>query len=101
MIGGVGLPELLLIGGACLLIFGPNRLPKMGRTLGKTLSSFKDGVLGKDEPDGDTPPHSEDGRAQGQKAQKAGNGPAGHDVADGTEVARVGPSTPEDGSRAR
>ena len=40
MIGGVGLPELLLIGGVCLLIFGPNRLPKLGRTLGKTLSSF-------------------------------------------------------------
>lgn len=101
MIGGVGLPELLIVGGACLLIFGPNRLPKLGKTIGQTLSSFKDGVLGKDEPDGDTPPHSEDGRARGQRAQKAGNGPAGHDVADGTEVVRVGPSTPEDGSRAR
>ena len=101
MIGGVGLPELLLIGGVCLLIFGPNRLPKLGRTLGKTLSSFKDGLLGKDEPDGDTSPHSEDGRARGQRAQEVGNGPAGHVVADGSEVVRVGPSTPEGGSRAR
>lgn len=97
----IGPLEFAVVAIGALLIFGPNRLPKLGRTLGKTLSSFKDGVLGKDEPDGNTSPHSEDGRARGQRAQKAGNGPAGHDVADGSEVVACGPTTPEGGSRAR
>ena len=35
-----------------LLIFGPKRLPEMGRSLGKGMREFKDSVTGKDnEPD--------------------------------------------------
>ncbi len=38
---GVGLPELAVIGALGLLIFGPKRLPEMGRSLGKTLKGLQ------------------------------------------------------------
>jgi sec-independent protein translocase protein TatA len=34
-----------------LLIFGPKRLPEMGRSIGKGMREFKDSVTGKDEDD--------------------------------------------------
>jgi sec-independent protein translocase protein TatA len=39
---GIGLPEMALIFVVALLIFGPKKLPEIGRTLGKTLRSFQD-----------------------------------------------------------
>ena len=38
---GIGLPEIAVIGALALLIFGPKRLPELGRTLGKTLKGFQ------------------------------------------------------------
>ena len=38
---GVGLPERAVIGAGALLVFGPTRLPELGRTLGKTLKGFQ------------------------------------------------------------
>ena len=38
---GVGLPEMAVIGAVALLVFGPKRLPELGRTLGKTLRGFQ------------------------------------------------------------
>ena len=38
---GVGLPEMAAIGAVALLVFGPKRLPELGRTLGKTLKGFQ------------------------------------------------------------
>ena len=38
---GVGLPEMAVIGSVALLVFGPKRLPELGRTLGKTLKGFQ------------------------------------------------------------
>ena len=38
---GVGLPEMAVIGAVALLVFGPTRLPELGRTLGKTLKGFQ------------------------------------------------------------
>ncbi len=38
---GIGLPEIAVIGALGLLIFGPKRLPELGRTLGKTLKGFQ------------------------------------------------------------
>jgi TatA/E family protein of Tat protein translocase len=38
---GLGVPEILLILALALIIFGPKRLPEIGRTLGKTLGEFK------------------------------------------------------------
>ncbi|OKH19339.1 TatA/E family twin arginine-targeting protein translocase [[Limnothrix rosea] IAM M-220] len=39
---GIGLPEMALIFVIALLVFGPKKLPEIGRTLGKTLKSFQD-----------------------------------------------------------
>lgn len=46
MPGFVGMPELLLLGLLALVIFGPKRLPEMGRGLGKGMREFKDSVTG-------------------------------------------------------
>lgn len=46
MPGFIGVPELLLLGLVALLLFGPKRLPEMGRGLGKGMREFKDSVSG-------------------------------------------------------
>ncbi len=38
---GVGLPEVAVISALALIIFGPKRLPELGRTLGKTLKGLQ------------------------------------------------------------
>jgi sec-independent protein translocase protein TatA len=48
MPGFVGLPELLLLGLVVLLVFGPKRLPEMGRSMGRGLREFKDSIGGDD-----------------------------------------------------
>ena len=48
MPGGIGFPELRVLLHVILLVFGPKRLPEMGRSLGKGMREFKDSVTGKD-----------------------------------------------------
>jgi sec-independent protein translocase protein TatA len=48
--GWIGFPELIVLLIVLLLIFGPKRLPEMGRSLGKGMREFKDSLTGKDEP---------------------------------------------------
>ncbi len=56
MFSQVGLPELLIVLVIVLLIFGPKRLPGLGRQLGSGLREFKDSVTGgKDDDEQDTP----------------------------------------------
>ncbi len=38
---GIGLPEIAVIGAIALIVFGPKRLPELGRSLGKTLKGFQ------------------------------------------------------------
>ena len=38
---GVGLPEMAVIAAVALIVFGPKRLPELGRTLGKTMKGFQ------------------------------------------------------------
>jgi sec-independent protein translocase protein TatA len=40
--GRIGLPELLIILVIIILIFGANRLPEIGRGIGKGIRNFKD-----------------------------------------------------------
>jgi sec-independent protein translocase protein TatA len=53
MPGFIGLPEILLLGLVVLLVFGPKRLPEMGRSMGHGFREFKDSITGdkKDEHD--------------------------------------------------
>jgi len=49
MPGFIGFPEILLLGLVVLLVFGPKRLPEMGRSLGHGLREFKDSVTNNDD----------------------------------------------------
>ncbi|HSC91235.1 MAG TPA: twin-arginine translocase TatA/TatE family subunit [Gaiellaceae bacterium] len=48
---GVSVWEILILLLVALLIFGPKRLPEMGRSLGKGMREFKDSVTGRDDED--------------------------------------------------
>ena len=39
---GIGLPEMALIMTVALLVFGPKKLPEIGRSLGKAIKGFQD-----------------------------------------------------------
>jgi sec-independent protein translocase protein TatA len=54
MPGFIGFPELLLLGLLALILFGPKRLPEMGRGLGKGMREFKESITG------DSPAHTLD-----------------------------------------
>ena len=41
MFGSIGMPELLIILTVALIVFGPRKLPELGRSLGKSLQEFK------------------------------------------------------------
>ncbi len=44
---GIGLPELAIVLVILLVIFGPKRLPGLGRSLGSGMREFKDSISGK------------------------------------------------------
>ena len=45
MLGSIGMPELIIIFVIALIIFGPRKLPELGRSLGKSLAEFKNCLL--------------------------------------------------------
>ncbi len=46
MLGSLGIPELLIILLIALVVFGPRKLPDLGRALGTSISEFKRGMHG-------------------------------------------------------
>ena len=57
MPGWVSPWELLILLAFVLLLFGPKRLPEMGRSLGKGMREFKDSISGKDDDDDEAVHH--------------------------------------------
>lgn len=62
MPGGIGPLELVIVLVIVLVVFGPKRLPSLGRQLGAGMREFKDSVTGKDRDDD----HEDDNDGQGQ-----------------------------------
>ena len=42
MFGSIGMPELVIILVIALIIFGPRKLPELGKSLGKSINEFAD-----------------------------------------------------------
>jgi sec-independent protein translocase protein TatA len=49
----IGLPEILVVLVIALIVFGPKRLPELGRSLGKGINEFKGAMSGEHEDDED------------------------------------------------
>lgn len=73
--GSLGIGELLLVLGVVLLIFGPKRLPGLGKQLGRGLREFKHSVTGdkydKTEADGGEPPEAIESREDADSKTRA------------------------------
>jgi len=41
MLGNIGFPELILVLVIALVVFGPGKLPEVGKSLGKSIGEFK------------------------------------------------------------
>jgi len=77
----IGPLELLIVLGIVLLIFGPKRLPGLGRQLGASMREFKDSITSKGEADDSD---ADDSRRQATAALgRPEEDPASKPVSDG------------------
>lgn len=66
MFGSLGLPELLILLAIVILIFGVNKLPKLGKGLGEGIRNFKDSIRSESRPS----------EGNGSESSKPSNGPS-------------------------
>ena len=90
---GIGIPELLIVLVVVLLVFGPKRLPQLGKQLGGGMREFKDSIQGKDK-DVEDADDAAAGRPELTRAQQA-------DVLDPTPDATKAPAGERDESVTR
>jgi sec-independent protein translocase protein TatA len=84
---GIGPTELIIVLVVVLLIFGPKRLPSLGRQLGSGMREFKDSITGSrgSDDDDDDDDDRDDGRAR-QRTEAALGRPEGETSPADTEV---------------
>lgn len=84
IVGGIGPLEIGIVLLIVLIIFGPKRIPELGRSLGAGMRGFKDAVTGKDSdeeherlerPGGDA--DTTDAQREGERTARSGAGTAG------------------------
>jgi sec-independent protein translocase protein TatA len=66
MPGNIGLPEILVVLVIALIIFGPKRLPELGRSLGRGIREFRSSISGHND-DEEEKPEIESGEQPGEK----------------------------------
>lgn len=64
----IGVTELLLILAIVLLLFGPSKLPDLGKALGKAIKDFKDSAKGEENAPAKAPETKDAGSDQAPKA---------------------------------
>ena len=74
MFNSIGPTELIIVLVIVLLIFGPKRLPGLGRQLGSGMREFKDSISGKSGRDDDVEDDEDDDRAEQRRRTEAALG---------------------------
>jgi sec-independent protein translocase protein TatA len=92
----IGVPELIIVLVIVLLVFGPKRLPQLGRQLGGGMREFRDGIQGKKDDD-DADSEEDDAAAARPEITRA----AQADVLDPTPDATKTPTGGRDESATR
>ena len=67
VLGNIGPLEIVVVLIIALIVFGPKRLPELGRSLGKGIREFRGSLGGNDDEDDDrtsSPPEIERGKAE-------------------------------------
>ena len=66
MFGSIGMPELIVIFVIALLVFGPTKLPDLGKSLGEAIRGFKKAISETEKP----PLASSDARTKSEDSSK-------------------------------
>jgi sec-independent protein translocase protein TatA len=65
---GIGMPELLVILGIAILVFGATRLPEIGSGIGKAIRNFKRSI--RESPEIDVTPQEEEKKIKSKQTKK-------------------------------
>lgn len=66
MFGSLGMPELIVISVVALIVFGPSKLPDLGKSLGEAIRGFKKAINESDK----VPLRDSEGRSQTEESSK-------------------------------
>ncbi len=102
MFGPIGMPELIIIFVVALIVFGPRKLPDLGKSLGKSLAEFKRAsndlrsTLEEEIRIEDPPPKP----VQAAKPPAGPAGTAGPAKKDNSPLSNQGPATPSEAPKS-
>ena len=91
---GIGITELLIVGVLALIVFGPKRLPEMGRSLGRGMREFKDSITGNKKDDDELPAGDKAEPVRAEQAESVRAHDAQPVSAEDSEPARAEKSDP-------